>query len=829
MSRPSRFTRNLRTFCLSLSFLPVVIWSQWSTVAFQTTSVSHSSPSPRTLGGDLSLRNTLTKLNVLAEPPREIVPNNDQKVASPGFPKRRSSRNGNFKRNQNNNSRKEDVFSSGRWNKAIQVEKQLSAALEVLEHAIKNSRSGKHDEEVARLDSLSFPPIRDCNAALASFGDGENLLRALRVYFKMRKATSLSQRYYAGKHLRSVPTPTLVTFSTLMSRAVKLGKPLVAIRLWNIMRRQPDFFSAWGSSVPQSLRIVPDVKAANILMNCYAKLGYIESAQDLLQQMVTGDGEDVPLMEPNIVSFNTLLDACLTSGDLDVALAVKQQIEEADITLDARTYTTLIATVARKPSTSSGMNDPTMAFSLLQEMQSLDIRPNGMTYSALIDVCGRCRRSDLALKGLRLMADQKAEEHKLLNLPPGKRHTLPAEVGAWTAAINACGKAGKIESALKLFYAMPNFGVYPNTVTCGCLVDCLLRQGRIADSLEVLRYMKKNQIAPSEVMYTSLMTSASRLAQFENAKQNTHHHAVAHTQTRKQTTSSAFPVDESGATTAVEVYTELMTSLMQLPTNKKDAPGSRNEKDTIPLVKAIGDSSDEVYRVSMVFKEMKAAGVEPDLACYNALLKSCANAADVDRASEVLEQIRDSDTMDPNDKTWREMIRAAGRANRIDVALSTWKTAIKELNEAEEMASHESRLSAQSVVALLEALINGLSNADIDRYTQLRLYKLVANVCEAVISGSSYLGMNLVDRRSVLDNPRAMIIFLQALVVLEHSTSSFQDNTLGLNRKKLRLLAISIVATECFEGGLAYRLRQNESYVLAYRTAMEWWNEERCS
>jgi pentatricopeptide repeat protein len=800
--------------CLSIAFLSVALWSQWSTEAFQTTSVSYSSASPRTLAA--RSRITLTKLNVLAEPPREI--SSTQKVRQ-GFPKSHNSRKGNFKRSRNSNyNKKEDVWSSGRWNKAIQVEKQLLAALEVLEHAIKQRRSGKHDEEVALLDSLAFPPIRDCNAALAAFGDGENLLRALRLYFKMRTAASLNQRYYPKENIRLVPTPTLVTFSTLMSRAVQLGKSRVAIRLWNIMRRQPDFFSAY-TSAPQSRRIIPDVKAANILMNCYAKLGYVESAQDLLQQMITGDGEDVPLMEPNIVSFNTLLDACLASGELDVALSVKKQIEEAGIALDARTYTTLIATVARKPSSSSGVNDPTLAFSLLQEMQSLDIRPNGITYSALIDVCGRCRRNDLALKGLRLMADQKAEEHKLLNYPPGKRHTLPAEVGAWTAAINSCGKTGKIESALKLFYAMPNFGVDPNTVTCGCLVDCLLRQGRTADSLEVLRYMKKHRIAPSEVMYTSLMTSASRLAQFENARQNT---KIVHPGKPTNT----FPLDESGATPAVEVYTELMTSLMQLPTKKNDASGG---KETLPLVKANSDGSDELYRVSLVFKEMKAAGVEPDLACYNALLKSCANAGDVDRASEVLEQIRNSDKMDPNDKTWREMIRAAGKANRIDVALSTWKVAIKELNEAEEiMASDESRLSAQSAVALLEALVNGLGDAEIDRYTRLRLYKLVADVCEAVILGSSYLGMNLVDRRSVLDNPRAMIIFLHALVALEHSTTSFQDNTLGLNRMKLRLLAVSIVAAGCFERGLPYRLRQNDSYVLAYQTAAKWWNEERC-
>jgi len=525
----------------------------------------------------------------------------------------------------------------------------------------------------------------------------------------------------------------------------------------------------------------------------------------LLQQMISGQGKDVPGMTPNLVTFNTLLDACFKAGELDVALSVKEQLEATGLFPDTRTYTTLIATVARKKTSASGANDPTLAFSLLEEMQNREIRPNGMTYSALIDVCGRCRRNDLALKGLRLMMDQKAKEVKLLDLPAGNRHTLPAEVGAWTAAINACGKTGRIDAALKLFYTMPNYGVEPNTVTCGCLADCLLKQGQTAESLKVLRYMKKNRIAPSEVMYTSLMTSASRLAQFENSKQR-----IENPTSQKRET-NVFPVDDSGVTSAVEVYTELMTSLMQLPRKAESV-----------------DSTNELYRVSLVFQEMKAAGVKPDLACYNALLKSCASAGDVDRASEILEQIRNSGDMAPNDKTWREMIRAAGKANRIDVALSTWKVAISELNETEAMSSSEPKLSAQSAVALLEALIQGSSDVDLDRHTQLRLYQLVAKVCEAIISGSSYLGMNFVDRQSVLDNPAAMVIFLQALVALEKSTNSFQENDMGLNRRKLRLLSISIAASRCFENGLPFKLRHHAPYVEAHRIAHAWWNEDRC-
>jgi hypothetical protein len=71
-----------------------------------------------------------------------------------------------------------------------------------------------------------------------------------------------------------------------------------------------------------------------------------------------------------------------------------------DLSPDAMTYTSLISSVARRATMSSGKSDPDLAFSLLDEMVNvLKIRPNGMTYCALIDVCSRCRRSDLALKG----------------------------------------------------------------------------------------------------------------------------------------------------------------------------------------------------------------------------------------------------------------------------------------------------------------------------------------------------------------------------------------------------------------------------------------------
>ena len=521
------------------------------------------------------------------------------------------------------------------------------------------------------------------------------------------------------KEVWPVPAPTLVAYSTLMSRAVQVGKPELALRLWNLMGMQAEFFSSHssfrgGAGIDQESRttlshprpstsvsvdssiIVPDVKAANILMNVYAKLADVESAQILMSGMLYGNTTQVPRLTPNLVTYNSLLDACHKAGDLDAALEAKSMLRDARLRPDARTYTTLIATVGRRTSKASGAFDPTLAFSLLQEMKSLHVRPNGMTYCALIDVCGRCKRPDLALKGLRLMLKQKADDEQHLQQTASspslsssssttrhqqhnqrqrhsdkeEKYALMNEVGAWTAVINALGKGGRLGSAVRLFYSMPNFGVEPNTVTCGCLMDCLLRNGRTADSLDLLAYMKKQGIKPTEVMYTSLMTRAESLVEIENQQQEQDYQKNKRKRKKKQKqlreddsdTNKEEEDGESDDTKAVDLYTVLMKTLT-IGSRKQSTDAHSKDKADALLLKAF-----------LVLQEMKAVGAVPDLACYNVVLRACSRAGDIDRAFEILTSMQ-KDGIVPNDVTWREMLIAAGRAHASKSAERIWKMA----------------------------------------------------------------------------------------------------------------------------------------------------------
>jgi pentatricopeptide repeat protein len=820
---------------------------------------------------------------------------------------------------------------------AERVEQQVSTALESLRamavnvmssqqkqkgHNNKNTTTTTTSSSSTVTNVILFPTVRECNAALATFGDDENedLLRALRLFGKMRKAAALKLQIHESSHGQAwmplIPCPTLVTYSTLMSRAVRASKPRVALRLWDLMKKPTS--TSTSSSDTTSLVITPDVKAVNILMNCFAKLGDLDKARQLLEEMKqttlapsssigADDASSSPSssngasksrsqhsstlllllqsptvpVRPNLVTYNTFLNACQLAGDLDAALAAKQDLELAGIRPDATTYTTLIATVARKKSCTFGERDPSLAFILLDEMKhrsrraidgSSDDRlaPNGKTYSALIDACGRCGRSDLALQGLRIMLRetsrltkqfQKEQQQQHINNNKQVRFALQNEVGAWTAAINACGKAGRIRTAMRLFYAMPKLGCEPNAVTCGCLTDSLLRAGHVDDALQVLRYMKQKGIVPSEVMYTSLMTRADRLVQMENKKQQ--QQPSIWYQQEDYSITNHHP-STAADTKAISVYTELMRSLMDGSrlsskppvSSKSDAMTGNNSRNWQQQQRQLKDDTTDhdaqslLLKVFLVFQQMKASGAEPDLQCYNALLRACARAGDLRRGLHVLQEMMQGNNssmkgnsystragsgrgLQPNDRSWRELLRAARTG---DQAVAVWKLGLgyherhtrqhqygqsspsssdasfgRSGSSTSDVKASKWKPSAASFAALVAAhlqeadsLTSSSSNSTVDNQQKRVMYARVVALYDGVLRGTNTkLGLDRMDHGlELLDDQRAMMLILRAIVSLDDLFLDDLQGTVVVNneeRRKLRIRATSILQLECFQ------------------------------
>ena len=574
------------------------------------------------------------------------------------------------------------------------------------------------------------------------------------------------------------PKPSLVTYSTLMSRAVSLGKPRVALRLWNLMKNQPNFHTNVISRNLRDVRvakldlqllesdkdvIVPDSIFCNTLMNAYAKLGEHESARSILNAMldIGNDGfechEGIPPTAVTVVTYNTLADACKTAGELGSALEVLELMTsyaevkgDKSLLPDARTFTILISTVARKKKNdkeardlrSGGENDPDMAFALLNRMINEGIVPNGMTYCALIDVCSRCRRIDLALNGLRIMLAQKSKASLSTkeDVPIYHQQTLYNEVGAWTAAINAAGKTGRTDTAIRLFRTMQKVNVKPNAVTCGCLSDCLLKATpiRMTETLEVLQYMEKEGLAPSPVMYTSLMGIALTLAEKENK-------SLLRKDGLELRVIDKFDKPSSGSVSdttseAILLYTELMRCLVH-------------------------DGNDGMLlNVFLVFQEMKNAGMVPDIACYNSLLRACVLTGDIEKTKDVFCRMN-ADEIEPTRNTWRGALRAARKARRSDIADTIWETAVSyhsyQKNDAVEWIP-----TISDVELLLSVYLNELRNTS-SHDERNTINEKVMNLYEGILNRSEKRGLHHLSVDEIEENQEFMLAVIRAAVSYE--------------------------------------------------------------
>ncbi|CAM9783699.1 unnamed protein product, partial [Ectocarpus sp. 12 AP-2014] len=297
-----------------------------------------------------------------------------------------------------------------------------------------------------------------CNVFLRALGDAGRIDDCVAAYEAM-----------VACQLR----PTIVTFSTLISRAGACRRVRLAERFFREMLEAG---------------ITPDVQAINSLINAFAKAGSPDQALEVFDQMSRYG------VTPSVITFNTLIDACGRAGDIDRARQVFSRLSHAGLSPNDRTFSALIHSHAVQ-----GQVDE--AFSWLQEMRARGLEPNRVTYSALINACGRA--------GQLARAFQTLDEMFGTGIEPN--------VVTWTTLIDACGKGKELEWSFKLFKEMRERGTVPNGVTCSALMDACLKADELDLAFAVLEHMLDVGIEPTEVTYTSLLTQCARLGQADRA------------------------------------------------------------------------------------------------------------------------------------------------------------------------------------------------------------------------------------------------------------------------------------------------------------------------
>ena len=277
---------------------------------------------------------------------------------------------------------------------------------------------------------------------------------------------------------------------------------------------------------------------------------YIKSGEDLRRVgMIVYEME-----EPDIVSWNCLLDGYVKAGDLCGARNVFDEMPERDVV----SWTTMLvgysnAGLLREAhGLFDGMPNRSMvswtamingylraeqyqeALALFEEMQTLGVRIDHITLTTLLSVCARIGALDQG-QWIHAYIDRhrlKADAHLRTALVDmyGKcgridlaykvfEETKAKKVFLWNAMLGALAMHSLGKRAVELFSAMLEVGAKPNEITFICVLSACSHSGLVKEGLRVFDSMEReHKVIPTVEHYGCIVDLLGRAGLLADAK-----------------------------------------------------------------------------------------------------------------------------------------------------------------------------------------------------------------------------------------------------------------------------------------------------------------------
>ncbi|XP_009764491.1 pentatricopeptide repeat-containing protein At3g18110, chloroplastic [Nicotiana sylvestris] len=232
------------------------------------------------------------------------------------------------------------------------------------------------------------------------------------------------------------------------------------------------------------------VQVYNAMMGVYARNGRFSRVQELLDLMHERG------FEPDLVSFNTLINARLKSGPMTPNLAIEllNEVRSSGIQPDIITYNTLISACSRELNVEE-------AVKVFNDMERHRCQPDLWTYNAMISVFGRCGMD--------------GEAAKLFN--ELEANGFYPDAVTYNSLLHAFAKQGNIEKVKEICEEMVNMGFGEDEMTYNTIIDMHGKHGRHDLALQVYRDMISSGRSPDVVTYTILIDSLGKASKMAEA------------------------------------------------------------------------------------------------------------------------------------------------------------------------------------------------------------------------------------------------------------------------------------------------------------------------
>jgi len=173
-----------------------------------------------------------------------------------------------------------------------------------------------------------------------------------------------------------------------------------------------------------------------------------------------------PPVEPDVVTYSTIVKGFCNAGNLDRALLVLDDMKTSGKHApDEVMYNSLLGGCAKE-------HRPDEALQLLNDMRKYKVAPSNYTLSMLVKLMGRCRRINQAFT---MLEEISAE------------YGLKINIQVYTCLIQGCFNAAQPGKALALHEKIIKEGLIPDSMTYTVLVRGCIQGGLLDKAVELVK------------------------------------------------------------------------------------------------------------------------------------------------------------------------------------------------------------------------------------------------------------------------------------------------------------------------------------------------------
>lgn len=259
----------------------------------------------------------------------------------------------------------------------------------------------------------------------------------------------------------------------------------------------------------------------------------LDRVSEVADQM--SESGQIQAVGPDLVTYNTLISglAGMERPVLELAMCVKQHMEDRRFVCNEVTYNAMMAVAARAHRSED-------AFAIYDEMISRRLRPSSECFTTLISLCGRAKMMQKAFEihghmiscgvgpsvitfnallsacrwGCALDGGERALN--VLKEMRGLEGCTP-DVISYSTVIDSLGRCGRFEEMRDVLAEMGREGIEPNLVTYTSVITALTRAGNLNGAMVVLREMEGHGVTPNVYTFSSLIYGAGKGDEFDRA------------------------------------------------------------------------------------------------------------------------------------------------------------------------------------------------------------------------------------------------------------------------------------------------------------------------